>query len=133
MKKFLLAAFTALSLVGCSTAQMAKVDANLEAANKFVVLACQLDAKWVPIGLDAMPELELATGVALTAVGQPGAAAAAAGVMASAADLDKLKLHPAVQALCAGLVGAGAQLVGTPTATAPAAPAVKPANKAPVT
>ena len=101
-------------LAACTATQQAKFQAAIAASNQYVTLACKLDAKVVPIGLDAAPMLATAAGVAIGMAATPAVGGAASAAIVAAADFDRTKIHPAVQALCAGVLGAGATVVAAP-------------------
>ena len=111
----ILATTTALALLtGCTPAQQAKFQAAVAQANQYVALACKLDAQVVRIGLDAAPALATAMAIGIGTVATPAAGAAASGAVVALAQFDKVAIHPAVLALCAGVLGAGATVVQTP-------------------
>ena len=112
-----IAAVAAIALLtGCTPSQQTKFQAAVAQANQYVTLACKLDAKVVPIGLDAAPALATAMAIGIGTVATPAAGAAASGAVVALAQFDKVAVHPAVLALCAGVLGAGATVVQTPVA-----------------
>lgn len=141
-------------LAACSSAQVASFNTKLvsfnasvvkvvqsanQTAAKALILGCQYDQKFVPIGLDAAPKIAAATGIGLTIAtgGDPSVGITVSSAITSAASFDALQVHPAVQAVCAGLLGAGATVAGVPVPTMPPnttpvpAPAALPAPAAP--